>query len=413
MSHKILFASLILIFAACSSEPEMEEQKTEQKEVVVLDVTAEGIPFTRDTLNYSGYIGDAAVTVQLIQFNTDQEINFLDSVYGTYSYDAHKKDINLTGVFGCEDWCEMNLTEMHKGKVTGVWALKMKDNKNELSGTWNDPVTKKKEFILLKNILSDSYLDPKAKAIFVSKKASQTFFKKHQVFNNDMRNKRFYVLSNPNPANGPSSFDGDKQYEHPLPAGLKLHFDWEQVYDETEAVITKDRRIKGKNGLNIPIDSLFTVQTEIGYEVPTYIFNAVSPTEISVGKYDGNGFTINIADLENLGYHLVDELQWMIDHTESVFGYFPTYETFITIHQKPDAKSKSILKVDPDSLDGHILLRDAKLIDNEWWGQIDYEYYDEIPCSSDKMIPLPTVKGWIKLYDDKGNAVLDHYSRGC
>ena len=150
---------------------------------------------------------------------------------------------------------------------------------------------------MLKNTAADSYLDPKAKAIFASQKASETFFKKHKVHNNDMRKKRFYVLANPNSKNGPSSFDSDKQYENPLPAGLKLHFEWEQAYDETEAVITKDNRIKGKNGLNIPVDSLFTDQTEIGYEIPTYIFDAVSPTEISVGEYDGNGFTINIADL--------------------------------------------------------------------------------------------------------------------
>ena len=263
--------------------------------------------YTIDTLNYKGYIGDAAVTAQFIIRNTNRQIDFQDSVQGVYRYDAYNNDIELTGFYGCLDWCNIRLTESVNGEPTGKWDLEADNLAESIKGTWKDPKTGKESPIVLKNIESTVYLHPKAKKIFESEEASDLFFKRHIVHQQDMRYKRFYLLANATKEENGNSYNYDKQYNFPLPVGLRLSFENAGTYSDGPITIAKDWRIQG-DGFDVAYDSLFPKRTEIDYEITTFIFEHVEPTVIYSAKYDMNAFRLNMDAIEKLGYHLVDEI---------------------------------------------------------------------------------------------------------
>lgn len=361
-----------------------------------------------DTLDFKGYVGDAAVTVQLIIYSSRSYSDFTDSVSGTYSYDAYNSPIVLKGSYSCLDWCNMELREVVKGKSTGLWSLEPNNLAENIKGVWKDPKSGKKAAIVLKNIESSTYLHPEAKTLFATKSAGEAFFKKHDVYKKDMRFKRFYLLANATAEN--SSYDEFKQYDFPLPMGLRLFFDNAEAYSDGPITVQKNWRIKGV-GFDVDYDSLFPKRTEISYEVKTFIFEHVEPTEIYSALYDMRAFHIKMRDIEELGYHLQDEISWLIENSDHVFGFFPQMEG-MKLYQAADNKSKVILDFE-GAQEGRIAVREAKLVGTDWWGKVEYIYYDQVPCSEEVLIPKPTVTGWIRLYDNEGEITLDHYSRGC
>ena len=411
MKNIFVFWTVTWFVFGCSSEetPLVAVVNDEAPVSKVIDSTTKNeSAIVNDTLNYKGFIGDAAIAAQIIICRSDSYSEFKDSVYGWYKYDLYHDAIQLTGVYGCLDWCSMDLYEQVNGDSTGKWELDADYLAESMKGTWKDPSTGKKAPIVLKNTASSIYLHPKAKTFFSSEEASEDFFRKHIVYNQDMRYKRFYLLANT--TTGDFTYDSDKQYNFPLPVGLRLLFDNADYYSDGPINIAEDWRIQGED-FDVPYDSLFPKYTEIGYEVNTFIFENVEPTVIYSVMHNMSAFRLKIKDIEKLGYHLEDEISWLIRNSESVFGFFPNFENQI-IYEKSDNESSVILELD-NAQEGHIAVREAKLVGSDWWGRVEYIYYETVPCTEEELIPKPTVSGWMKLYNDEGELTLDHYSRGC
>ena len=189
-----------------------------------------------------------------------------------------------------------------------------------------------------------------------------------------------------------------------------MYFENSDYYSDGSIHIADNWRIQGED-FDVPYDKFFPKNTEIGYEVKTFIFENVGPTVIHSAFHDMSAFRIEIEEIEKLGYHLEDEINWVIRKSDDEFGFFPTNEELM-IYEKTDSLSSVVLDLD-NAQEGRIAVRDAKLVGSDWWGRVEYIYYDQVPCSDEVLIPKPTVSGWIRLYNNQGDLTLDHYSRGC
>ena len=132
---------------------------------------------------------------------------------------------------------------------------------------------------------------------------------------------------------------------------------------------------------------------------------------------------VSIKELNKLGWYLLGDCKQIKQNSGKVLGYHPRYKENpqsaedrypINVYKTQDDSKKPILVVSGE--DGHFLIEDVIFFNDEYWINITYQYYTEIPCTDEKVAPKPSIKGWIKLYDSKSllkSKVLQHYVRGC
>ncbi len=409
--HILLFIAISFILFSCGNN----ELKTEEyKEPIILNkkvTDSEAITTSTnlgDTVTYFGFIGDYEITVKLLQSKA--------FISGIYYYNKYKKGINLIGkIENCEECrdggCDnVTFTEKNeKGSATIEWYFECLDNlegeysSDHIEGVWTDLKNEIKYRIVLLKESSSKYLHPESKMIFETKNMADVFFKKHQFLNNQIFGKRFYLLAKNN----------EKQEEQPLPTGLPIRiFD---SFEGSEYTVVKNFKLVNDYDTLQLLEAL-PFHNEIGYEIKAFLFNKITPFSVS----DQYGTTIELTELDKKKYYMLDELKWLIDNSDRVFGYFPSDQkvndeyvvSVVSIYSEPNLKSKILIKNGTED-EGFFKVREAKLVNMEYWALVEFKYHSILPCTDTEVEPKPTVKGWIKIYENEGNIVLDHYSRGC
>lgn len=404
----LLFIPFLFLFSCSNNESAKEEKEnsedsksriSELSENRVESIESGSLKKDENIKSYEfyGYIDTYTVVVHL---SIDEEKN----VEGNYYYKKYKEEIKLKGKFEYCEYCggeatpceHLELYEYVDNEKGAKWYFECFDAQiynypdlyRSLNGTWEDDSTLHK--VSLISSQTTQYLEPNSRLVFNSKDESDKFFKKHQIHNNQIENKRFYVFA----------IDHDQQYEHPLPLGLELN----QFNGDISTYYLNDEDVFENDYNSIPLSELN--RKKISSEKVTYVFN-----ELNDDKLTYNDLSISLSELESKGYYVQDEHSWLISNSGSVMGYYPTHDQ-INFYEKPSSKSKVIFTEASESL-GFIKILDIQLHNMEYWAKARFEYYDHVPCSEEIREPLPAVDGWIKLYDKQNKLAITYYSGGC
>lgn len=396
-----------LLFS-CSSEPSIDSDKTNIQTTQIDTTSLEEIA---ESYKLRGYIGEAKV---------EFEYHFVgeSGIEGSYFYTKYNKPIALTGeIDEGADWGFKTLYEKDdKGNLTGTWNISSANQRIGYieEGIWRSQDHKVSLPIILYDAETEGFLDDASHMLFESESTAKKFFKRHTFMHHQTYQKRGYIVAD----------NFDNQYENPLPVGLSIssinawNFDEDFSYTLMEDLKVKDN----VTGVISPLSELGVSFVEIGYEIRACRFNWINNDLQVIIADDYRQIAINIVDLEKQGYHLIDEATWLKEKSGSIMGLFPVsyyseddFEAVtqpMPIYTQPDFTSKILLNHASEDL-GYMSVLDVMLKGDTYWAKVRYDYHDMVPCDSEVLIPEPAVTGWVVMYDDSWNLLLDYYTRGC
>lgn len=370
-----------------------------------------------DSGTYNGFIGDAAITLDLV-FDYDA-----GSVSGRYFYNKYKKNITLKGEqtdwYGGEIY---NIEEFdNDGNSTGIWEGVRMNWEGAFTGTFKAKAEDNAGInIIFISDEMDAYIHPESKMIFNSKKEADNFFKKHHFLNNNTANKCGVIV-----INDQSKYD----YSCILPKGIKLYeHDGGDGFGVEETGVVNDKgELEFKSGSTYSFTEFGLQDIEIGYEVAAPRFHELVDEEFVVLSGTGyNEVFLSIDELESKGYHLEGDGYWVAAKSGKVLGFFPAYfgdyesgytHPKIKIYEEMSSDSK-VLRTVIDDAEGYFSLQGTEVIDNVVWAEVAFDFHTEEPCGGDTYEFKPSILGYIPLYqyDEENNRkdlVLGYYSRGC
>jgi hypothetical protein len=333
-------------------------------------------------------------------------------------YIKYNKPIVLTGeIEEGADWGIKTLYEKDEnGKLVGTWDISSGEQRLRgiQEGFWRSGDEKTVLPIILYETEMTGFLDDSSHMLFKSEQAAKKFFKRHSFMHHQTYHKPGYILAD----------DWENQYQYPLPIGLTVAsinaWNFDEDYSYT---LLEDGKLENKEREVIKsLDELGIDLVEIGYEIDACRFLYIN-NDLQVILADGySQIAIDIAELEKYGYHLVDEATWLKQKSGNVLGLFPVtfyneddFEAVtkvMPIYSKPDSTSKVVLKHASEEL-GYLSVLDVQLKGVTYWAKVRYDYHEEVPCDGEWLVPLSPVTGWVIMYDQSWNLLLDYYTRGC
>lgn len=144
----------------------------------------------------------------------------------------------------------------------------------------------------------------------------------------------------------------------------------------------------------------------VGYEVMALVYVQHNSTFVKLN----NGYWIKVSELEEKGLEIVDWMQYLIDKSDDVLGYYAN-NPGLNLRKSPTIQSDIIVTLKGD-------LWEIKLTEEvkALWCKVIVSEYSEHPCTSKgnfDAIKLRTFTGWIKLLSDDLTPNVSYYAKGC
>ena len=119
-----------------------------------------------------------------------------------------------------------------------------------------------------------------------------------------------------------------------------------------------------------------------------------------------NGYWISISELEKKGFRIVNRMQYLIEKSPEVLGYY-AIGSGLNLRKSPSTKSEVIMTLKGDLLEIK-LTEEIKGL----WCKVIVTQYSNHPCTSKgnfDEIKLSTYKGWIKLLSNDQTPNVTYY----
>jgi len=126
-------------------------------------------------------------------------------------------------------------------------------------------------------------------------------------------------------------------------------------------------------------------------------------------KIKDNGW-LSIAELNKHGLVPVNWMQYLIDNSSNVLGYYAN-NPGLNLRKSPSIQSEVILTLKGDLLEIKLMGETKGL-----WCKVNVTAYSEHPCASKGNfadIKQKTMTGWIKLLSDDLTPNVSYYPKGC
>ena len=405
---KLLF--IITMFISCSSKENNKQNNEElnseefdlisSEEEIIESEEISSDKISKSEYEFKGYIGSSLVNIKFT-LNPDQ------TVKGVYQYDKYKTDIHIEGKYiNCSDCggegtsCNhLELFESVDNKLSGSWYFECFDSyiydypnhgNSILSGIWVDDTSKHR--IALIPSVSEKYLEPNSGFVFDSKEQADNFFEINKIHERKVEGKKFYIFAK----------NSENQYEKPLPIGIEL--------GKIEGMEPTVFKLNKSNMFENEYEDAFSVfdlpVEKISSESYAVVLSQLSRFYITDGYY-----SINVSDLNEMGYYVLCEHSYLLNKNGNVLGFFPVIDSF-KMYKKPTTKSEvSFTEADEDK--GHLDILEIKNVNLEYWAKVRFNYYTNVPCSEEVREPKPSVEGWAKFYDNKDELTIRYYPGGC